>query len=366
MTEARGTAVITIDHATKRFGDFVAVDDVSITIERGEFFSMLGPSGCGKTTMLRLIAGFESLTSGRLAIDGRDMAAVPPYRRPVNTVFQNYALFPHLTVFENVAFGPRLKGLDGAALDRRVTGMLEVVRLADLAKRRPAQLSGGQRQRVALARALVNDPSALLLDEPLSALDLELRRQMQLELKRIQREVGITFVFVTHDQEEALTMSDRIAVMRAGRLEQLGHPEEIYDAPSTPFVARFIGIANLLPARVERGGEPLTVRLDSDAVLRVTAGAHAFAPGARVLCMVRPERVNLYPGGLPPGVDGLPVTVATLAFQGPVLRYGLRDASGGEIVAHVESEDRDTSIRVGDRVWAGWDPGAARLLPPEA
>jgi spermidine/putrescine transport system ATP-binding protein len=244
--------------------------------------------------------------------------------------------------------------------------MLDVVRLGELAKRRPAQLSGGQRQRVALARALVNDPSALLLDEPLSALDLELRRQMQLELKRIQREVGITFVFVTHDQEEALTMSDRIAVMRAGRLEQLGDPEEIYEAPDTPFVARFIGIANLLPAQVEHSGERITIRLGGDTVLAVTPGVHTFAAGAPALCMVRPERVNLYPRGLPAGISGLPVTIADLVFQGPVLRYGLKDAAGGEIVAHVESEDRDTAIRVGDRVWAGWDPGAARLLPPDA
>jgi spermidine/putrescine transport system ATP-binding protein len=360
------TTVIGIEHVVKRFGDFVAVDDVSFAIERGEFFSMLGPSGCGKTTMLRMIAGFEMLSGGSLHIDGRDMSEVPPYRRPVNTVFQNYALFPHLTVFENVAFGPRIKGMDGTALERRVTTMLEVVRLGELAKRRPAQLSGGQRQRVALARALVNDPSALLLDEPLSALDLELRRQMQLELKRIQREVGITFVFVTHDQEEALTMSDRIAVMRAGRLEQLGHPEEIYEAPTTPFVARFIGIANLLPARVEHSGQRVTVRLGGDTVLELAPGIHAFAAGAPALCMVRPERVNLYPQGLPAGISGLPVTIADLVFQGPVLRYGLRDDGGGEIVAHVESEDRDPAIRVGDRVWAGWDPGAARLLPPDA
>jgi spermidine/putrescine transport system ATP-binding protein len=357
--------VIGIEHATKRFGDFVAVDDVSFSIPRGEFFSMLGPSGCGKTTMLRMIAGFEALSAGALRIDGRDMAAVPPYRRPVNTVFQNYALFPHLSVFENVAFGPRIKGIDGAALEQRVRTMLEVVRLGELAERRPAQLSGGQRQRVALARALVNDPSALLLDEPLSALDLELRRQMQLELKRIQREVGITFVFVTHDQEEALTMSDRIAVMRAGRLEQLGDPQEIYDTPATPFVARFIGIANLLPAEIAGSGERVTIRLAGDTVLEVPHPGTAVAAGARTLCMIRPERVTLHPQGLPPGVGGLPVTVTDLVFQGAVLRYGLRDPSGGEIVAHVESQDRDPSIRVGDRVWAGWDPAAARLLPPE-
>jgi len=365
VSEARET-VIGIEHATKRFGDFVAVDDVSFAVPRGEFFSMLGPSGCGKTTMLRMIAGFEMLSAGALRIDGRDMAAVPPYRRPVNTVFQNYALFPHLSVFENVAFGPRIKGIDGAALEQRVRTMLEVVRLGELAERRPAQLSGGQRQRVALARALVNDPSALLLDEPLSALDLGLRRQMQLELKRIQREVGITFVFVTHDQEEALTMSDRIAVMRAGRLEQLGDPEEIYETPATPFVARFIGIANLLPAEVVGSGERVTIRLAGDTVLEVPDPGMAVAPGAQVLCMIRPERVNLHPRDLPAGVGGLPVTVTDLVFQGAVLRYGLRDASGGELIAHVESEDRDPSIRVGDRIWAAWAPATARLLPPES
>ena len=365
MSEGRNT-VIGIEHATKRFGDFVAVDDVSFAVPRGEFFSMLGPSGCGKTTMLRMIAGFEMLSAGTLRIDGRDMSAVPPYRRPVNTVFQNYALFPHLTVFENVAFGPRIKGIDGAALEQRVRGMLDVVRLGELAARRPAQLSWGQRQRVALARALVNDPSALLLDEPLSALDLELRRQMQLELKRIQREIGITFVFVTHDQEEALTMSDRIAVMRAGRLEQLGDPEEIYEAPATPFVARFIGIANLLPAEVVGSGERVAIRLAGETTLEVARPGTAVAVGTRMLCMIRPERVNLHPQGLPPGIGGLAVTVTDLVFQGAVLRYGLRDASGGEIIAHVESEDRDPSIRVGDRVFAGWDPAAARLLPPES
>src|SRR5262245_58617538 len=223
----RPEAVIAVERVSKRYGDVVAIDDASFRVSRGEFFSLLGPSGCGKTTMLRIIAGFEPATSGVVRLDGIDVTGLPPYRRAVNTVFQHYALFPHLTVFENVAFGPRLRRIGRDAVARRVRDILHVVRLTDLATRNPSQLSGGQRQRVALARALVNDPSALLLDEPLSALDLELRRQMQLELKRIQREVGITFVFVTHDQEEALTMSDRIAVMRSGHLEQLGHPEEI-------------------------------------------------------------------------------------------------------------------------------------------
>jgi spermidine/putrescine transport system ATP-binding protein len=217
--------LISVENVTKRFGDFVATREMSFAIGRGEFFAMLGPSGCGKTTMLRMIAGFEEPTSGVIRLEGQDMAGVPPYRRPVNTVFQNYALFPHLSVFDNVAFGPRMRGDDKAETLRRVNAMIEIVRLGDLAQRMPSQLSGGQRQRVALARALVNGPKALLLDEPLSALDLDLRRQMQIELKRIQRDVGITFVFVTHDQEEAITMSDRLAVMRAGRLEQVGTPE---------------------------------------------------------------------------------------------------------------------------------------------
>jgi spermidine/putrescine transport system ATP-binding protein len=252
--DAAATPVISLDAVGKRFGEDVAVDAVSFAIQRGEFFSLLGPSGCGKTTLLRLIAGFEDATSGVVRIDGENVAGVPPNRRPVNTVFQSYALFPHLSVFDNVAFGPRIRSKQTAAIEPRVRAMLELVQLGDAALRKPHQLSGGQRQRVALARALVNEPSALLLDEPLSALDLELRRQMQLELKRIQRDVGITFVFVTHDQEEALTMSDRIAVMRSGRIEQVGTPEQIYDAPVSAFVARFIGSANLIAVTIEQSG----------------------------------------------------------------------------------------------------------------
>ena len=247
-------AVIEIDHVTKRFGDFVAVDDACFSIAEGEFFSMLGPSGCGKTTTLRMIAGFETPTAGALRLEGVDVSRTPPYKRNVNTVFQHYALFPHMTVWDNVAFGPRSQKLGKAEVARRVDELLEVVRLTEFAKRKPAQLSGGQQQRVALARALVNYPSALLLDEPLGALDLKLRQVMQFELKRIQREVGITFVYVTHDQEEALTMSDRIAVMNAGRVEQIGTPVEIYDRPANVFVAGFIGQANLWPCRVTGGG----------------------------------------------------------------------------------------------------------------
>jgi spermidine/putrescine transport system ATP-binding protein len=360
--------VIAVERVSKRYGDFVAVDDASFEIRRGEFFSMLGPSGCGKTTMLRMIAGFETATCGVLRLDGIDVSGVPPYRRAVNTVFQNYALFPHLTVFENVAFGPRIRGLARGDLERRVKQMLDVVRLGELAGRRPSQLSGGQRQRVALARALVNDPSALLLDEPLSALDLELRRQMQIELKRIQREVGITFVFVTHDQEEALTMSDRIAVMRGGRLEQVGTPPEIYDAPASAFVARFIGTANLLPVTVERIADAwATVRLAGDRQGAVATGARHFAAGAPAILMVRPERLQLASMEPASGSDlvALPVTCTDLVFQGAVLRCALRDTSGNELVAHVEATRREPDLRPGASLWLAWPAAAARLLHPD-
>ncbi len=366
MSRAEATApVIAVERVSKRFGDFVAVDDANFEVRRGEFFSMLGPSGCGKTTMLRMIAGFEDATSGVLRLDGVDVSGVPPYRRPVNTVFQNYALFPHLTVFENVAFGPRIRGVGRSEIERRVGQMLDVVRLGDFAGRKPSQLSGGQRQRVALASALVNEPSALLIDETLSALELELRRQMQIELKRIQREVGITFVFVTHDQEEALTMSDRIAVMRGGRLEQVGAPEEIYDTPASAFVARFIGIANLLQVTVELvARDHATVRFAGGRRGEVTTGGRHFAAGDRAIVMVRPERLQLL-AAEPADLVALPVTCTDLVFQGAVLRCGLKDAAGHGLVAHVEATPRDPGLRTGAALWLAWPPGAARLLHPD-
>jgi spermidine/putrescine transport system ATP-binding protein len=291
---------------------------------------------------------------------------VPPYRRAVNTVFQNYALFPHLSVFENVAFGPRIRALDRARLEKRVRDMLDVVRLGDLAGRKPSQLSGGQRQRVALARALVNDPRALLLDEPLSALDLSLRRQMQVELKRIQREVGITFVFVTHDQEEALSMSDRIAVMRSGRLEQVGAPDEIYNAPETAFVASFIGNANLIPVRVSGAdGRRATLDLPGGRQGHVASDGRGFRAGDRALLMLRPERIELGSSEPKPDRIGLPVTCIDLVFQGAVLRCVLRDAEGGEQVAHVDASRPDPALRPGAALWLGWEPDSARLLRPE-
>ena len=296
-----GTPSVQLQDVTKRFGDFVAVDDLSLTLGSGEFFTLLGPSGCGKTTTLRMIAGFEQPSEGAIRIEGNGVAGLPPHRRPTNTVFQSYALFPHLSVEDNVAFGLKRKRVPKPEIAKRVAAELERVGLAAEAKRRPAQLSGGQQQRVALARALVNLPKVLLLDEPLGALDLKLRKGLQVELKRIQREVGITFVYVTHDQEEALTMSDRIAVMNRGRVEQVGDPEEVYAQPATTFVAGFIGVSNLIPAVVSSGDE---VQLDRGP--KVKAEVNGFSAGERCYAVVRPEKLRIEPRvGAEPG-SGLP------------------------------------------------------------
>jgi len=359
--------VIEIDHVVKRFGEFVAVDDVDFSIGQGEFFSMLGPSGCGKTTTLRMIAGFEQPTSGAIRLDGVDVSKVPPNKRDVNTVFQQYALFPHMNVFDNVAFGPQSKKVDKATIKKRVTEMLEVVRLTQFASRRPAQLSGGQQQRVALARALVNLPKALLLDEPLGALDLKLRHAMQFELKRIQREVGITFVYVTHDQEEALTMSDRIAVMSDGRVEQIGTPAEIYDNPASVFVAGFIGQANLWPATVTEHATGTTrVTALGGASLYGSCGDSTLAVGSAVTLMVRPERISIslaQPTSQTGGDQSVNATVSDLAFQGPIVRLALEAADGSPIIANVDPDADLPLLRPGDSVWASWTQSAACVLP---
>jgi spermidine/putrescine transport system ATP-binding protein len=283
------TADVRLEQVTKRFGDVVAVDNVSLEIERGSFFALLGPSGCGKTTSLRMIGGFEEPTAGNIYLGERDVVGLPPYKRDVNTVFQSYALFPHLTIGENVAFGLRRKGLKGKVVTGRVSSILEKVGLEGFERRRPKQLSGGQQQRVALARALINNPRVLLLDEPLGALDLKLRKRMQLELKAIQHEFGITFVHVTHDQEEAMTMADQIAVMNGGRIEQLGTPSDLYERPATAFVAGFLGVSNLLFGTV---AGPDSVRLDGGGELRVAPAALAGRSG-RVAVGVRPEKIRL-------------------------------------------------------------------------
>jgi spermidine/putrescine transport system ATP-binding protein len=343
------------------------VTDADFSIGSGEFFSMLGPSGCGKTTTLRMIAGFETPTEGAIRLEGVDVSRTPPHKRNVNTVFQHYALFPHMTVWDNVAYGPRSMKMDKAKgkgeVTRRVDEILEIVRLTDFAKRKPAQLSGGQQQRVALARALVNYPSALLLDEPLGALDLKLRHAMQFELKRIQREVGITFVYVTHDQEEALTMSDRIAVMNLGNVEQIGTPTDIYDAPSTVFVANFIGQANLWAGTQNRLDGDIAEVSVLGTTLRARPGTTRIESGGQATLMVRPERVRVsvdQPSGDVVSVRG---TVTDLTFQGPVVRLSLAAPDGSPVVAHVGPEQQLPLLRPGDQVYVCWLPEASLVLP---
>ena len=314
------TADVRLEHVTKRFDDVVAVDDLSLEIERGRFFALLGPSGCGKTTTLRMIGGFEQPTAGTIYLGERPVTGLPPYKRDVNTVFQSYALFPHLTVFENVAFGLRRRGQRGRQLRSAVEEMLRLVGLAELGARKPKQLSGGQQQRIALARALVNHPRVLLLDEPLGALDLKLRKQMQLELKRIQHEVGITFVHVTHDQEEAMTMADSIAVMSGGRIEQLGPPDELYERPQTAFVASFLGVSNLLHGQV---AGPETVALEGGGEVRVTQAALEGRTG-RVAMGVRPEKIQLGPGE----ANAVSGRVLEVAYVGVATQYVVQTRSG--------------------------------------
>jgi spermidine/putrescine transport system ATP-binding protein len=302
-----GLPSVRLEGVTKRFGDFTAVRSMDLDIPRGQFFTMLGPSGCGKTTTLRMVAGFEEPTEGRVLLDGDDMTGRPAFKRPTNTVFQSYALFPHRSVEKNVAFGLERQRVGKAEVKRRVTEELERVGLAAEARRRPAQLSGGQQQRVALARALVNRPAVLLLDEPLGALDLKLRKQLQVELKRIQRDVGITFIYVTHDQEEALTMSDRIAVMNRGVVEQVADPESVYERPATTFVAGFIGVSNLMPAEVvSANGAGAELKLDAGPVVR-TGDSGGAAARERVHAVVRPEKLSLSAASSAAPTDGASV-----------------------------------------------------------
>jgi spermidine/putrescine transport system ATP-binding protein len=358
---AEATPEIRLAALTKDFREVRAVDGVSLDIRAGEFFSLLGPSGCGKTTTLRMIGGFELPTSGRIELRGRDVTIDPPDKRPVNMVFQNYALFPHLDVAGNVGFGLRRRKVESREIDRRVGEALDLVHLQGYERRRPNQLSGGQQQRVALARALVNRPNVLLLDEPLGALDLKLRRQLQLELKRVQSEVGITFVYVTHDQEEALTMSDRIAVMSQGRVEQLGSPEALYERPASRFVADFIGTTNLIGGSVESiDGTTATVRLSSGETCRVES-AEGLAVGRTVELSIRPEAVELKASnGSTPGPSPIAGHVEQVAYLGSSVQYVVRSAGGLTITAVAPT----ASPRwvVGSAVDMVWRPNEALVL----
>jgi spermidine/putrescine transport system ATP-binding protein len=345
---------------TKQFGSFVAVDDLTLRVPQGSFFALLGPSGCGKTTTLRMVAGLERPSSGSIFLGEDDVTFSKPYRRPVNTVFQNYALFPHLDVFENVAFGLRRRGAKDVR--RQVTDVLELVELGPLSGRRPAQLSGGQQQRVALARAIVNRPDVLLLDEPLGALDLKLRRQMQIELKRIQTEVGLTFVHVTHDQEEAMTMADTIAVMHAGRIEQLGSPVELYEAPATAYVANFLGQSNLVRATVRvRSSERVSFEI-GDQLLFMPAG-RCHCDGTEILAGVRPEKIHLAadtgaavaPAGGPANrlTGGL---ITDASFTGVSTQYLVRLPWGQELMVFAQNRGVGGVLPVGERVALSWEP----------
>jgi spermidine/putrescine transport system ATP-binding protein len=343
---------------SKAYGGVLAVDNIDLDVMAGEFFSLLGPSGCGKTTTLRMIGGFEQPTSGRIELHGEDVTWLPPYRRHVNTVFQSYALFPHLTIFENVAFGLRRTGVKGAEIRSRVTDMLRLVELPGYEGRKPSQISGGQAQRVALARALINRPAVLLLDEPLGALDLKLRKQMQVELKRIQKEVGITFIYVTHDQEEAMTMSDRIAVMHKGRYEQLGDPETLYEHPTTRFVAGFLGVSNLLGGTCQGTADGL-------GVIELRNGTIVHAPAAAVYGRisvdvgVRPEKIRLHHHGdeVSAGRNRLAGTVTDASYMGVSTQYTVETRGGARVVVYEQNRERTTREELwarGDEVQLTW------------
>jgi len=346
---------VRLEGLVKHFDEVVAVDGISLEIPAGSFFALLGPSGCGKTTTLRMIGGFEQPDAGAIYLGDRDVVGLPPYRRDVNTVFQSYALFPHLSIFENVAFGLRRRRVDGKEVRNRVEEMLSLVGLEGAGRRRPRQLSGGQQQRVALARALVNRPQVLLLDEPLGALDLKLRKQMQLELKQIQHELGLTFVHVTHDQEEAMTMADAIAVMNFGRIEQLGPPTELYEHPATSFVAGFLGVSNLLRGAV---AGPDRVRLEAGDEVTVALGGRTGA----VALGVRPEKLRLGPPR--EGENTLSGQVKETAYVGVATQYVV-STGAGDLVVYAQNSDGSRVLAPGDVALLSWSPTSTFVLDPE-
>jgi spermidine/putrescine transport system ATP-binding protein len=364
QTASSRAVAVRIEHVTKVFDSMVAVDDLSLDLAAGEFFALLGPSGCGKTTTLRMVGGFEQPTSGHIYLDGKDISWTPPYRRDVNTVFQSYALFPHLSVFENVAFGLRRKSVDKGEVTRLVEEHLALVGLAGFGPRRPNQLSGGQQQRVALARALVNRPRVLLLDEPMGALDAKIRKSMQVELKRIQREVGITFLYVTHDQDEAMALGDRLAVMRAGRYEDLGAPQRVYDHPATQFVAEFLGACNLLPVTTDAG----QLRLPDGTTVVARPGTMAATPERIAQVGVRPEKLQIAPlEEATSGPNRLVASVDTITYLGASSEYEMTTSWGGRLHVFAQNIDDERRPRVGDRVSVSWAEAHGFCLPaPDA
>ncbi|MGF1625308.1 MAG: ABC transporter ATP-binding protein [Alphaproteobacteria bacterium] len=362
---------IVVEKVGKRFAErVIAVDDVDLVIAQNEFFALLGPSGCGKTTLLRMLAGFEAPTSGRIMIDGRDMARIAPNRRPVNMVFQSYAVFPHMTVAANVGYGLRVTGVAAAERERRVKRVLEMVRLTGLEDRKPDKLSGGQRQRVALARALVKEPKVLLLDEPLSALDKKLREEMQFELKRLQREVGITFVIVTHDQDEAMSMADRIGVMNAGRIAQIGTPEEIYERPASRFVADFIGSVNLFEGEITaRNDSQILIRSDSiESSIEADSacpGADRVAVGDKVWAAIRPERLALVNGDVRHDINFLTARLSATAYQGESSLCQLTLRNGQNIKLHAANSGdqlQSKQLAPGSEIGVTWTPQSVIVL----
>ncbi|MFB6821747.1 ABC transporter ATP-binding protein [Streptomyces virginiae] len=359
MTDKTAGGDVRLSGISKHYGTFTAVHPLDLTIPQGSFFALLGASGCGKTTTLRMIAGLEEPSTGTVHLGDRDVTDLQPYKRPVNTVFQSYALFPHLSIFENVAFGLRRRGVK--SVKKQVDDMLELVQLGQFAQRKPHQLSGGQQQRVAVARALINHPQVLLLDEPLGALDLKLRRQMQLELKRIQTEVGITFVHVTHDQEEAMTMADTVAVMNGGRVEQLGAPAELYENPGTTFVANFLGTSNLIEASVESAGSDVVVSA-SGTTLRLPAARCSTTPraGGKLLVGVRPEKVSLVPAEeadtLATGRNKITGRIAASSFIGVSTQFVVDSPVCPELEVYVQNIERDSRLVPGAEVILHWNP----------
>ncbi|MCX5194050.1 ABC transporter ATP-binding protein [Streptomyces sp. NBC_00249] len=359
MTDKTASGDVRLAGISKHYGSFTAVHPLDLTIPQGSFFALLGASGCGKTTTLRMIAGLEEPSTGTVSLGEREVTHLPPYKRPVNTVFQSYALFPHLNIYENIAFGLRRRGIK--SVKKQVDDMLELVQLGQFAQRKPHQLSGGQQQRVAVGRALINHPQVLLLDEPLGALDLKLRRQMQLELKRIQTEVGITFVHVTHDQEEAMTMADTVAVMNGGRVEQLGAPAELYENPKTTFVANFLGTSNLIEASVESAGSDVVVKA-SGATLRLPAGRCSTTPraGGKLLVGVRPEKISLVHADeehtVAAGRNKIAGRIAASSFIGVSTQFVIDSPVCPELEVYVQNIERDARLVPGAEVILHWNP----------